>query len=131
MDNSLTFSAEVTGVTLSAVSSILGDTEMKSILSTTSSLVQSTNTAIKKDFFANKTGSALVNQMAATRADVGKDIVVGQKKTVAEYTFEAALRDTLRYDEAGSVHDALIALDTTAGNQKQEAEKALADEKAK
>ena len=127
--NALTFSAEVTGVTLSAVSAIIGDAETKTIVSTASALVQSTDASIKKDFFANKTSSALINQMSASRADVAADIVRGQNQPLDKYGFEAALRDAVRYDKAGLIHDALIALDSTAAGTRDCATKQLAETK--
>ena len=103
------------------MSAILGDVETKTILSTTSSLVQSTKTAVDKDFFAEQTSSALVSTMDGLRDTKKAQIIASEKKLLGAYSFEAAMNDALTYDDAGSINSALLTMASDAGRKKEAA----------
>jgi hypothetical protein len=127
--NSLSFFGEVTATTLSAVSALLGDVDTKSIVSTASTLTQSTKTSIDKNFFANNSTNALVGKMDADRATIRQTITTNEGADLSDYGFEAALNDIRKYDDAGTVTSALISLAADASSQKKTAEKNLNDMK--
>jgi hypothetical protein len=125
----LSFFGEVTATTLSAVSALLGDVDTKSIVSTASTLTQSTKTSIDKNFFANNSTNALVGKMDADRATIRQTITTNEGADLSDYGFEAALNDIRKYDDAGTVTSALISLAADASSQKKTAEKELNDMK--
>ena len=66
----------------------------------------------------------LINTMQAERAKVATDINTMMKKKVAEYSMQAAIRDLIRYRNAGHITPALAAL------ARQAAESATTEETA-
>jgi hypothetical protein len=126
--NTIGFVGEVTSTTLSAVAALLGDADLKSILSTASTLTQSTKTNIDKSFFSNSSTGTIVAKMDALRAAKLKTIVDGTAPNVGldHYGFEQALNDVRRYDDAGTVPAALIALAAQASTDKNTQEDDLA-----
>lgn len=127
--NSLSFFGEVTATTLSAVSALLGDVDTKSIVSTASTLTQSTKTSIDKNFFANNSTNAMVGKMDADRATIRQTITTNEGAGLDGYGLEAALNDVRKYDDAGTVTSALLSLAADASSQKKTAEKGLNDMK--
>lgn len=129
--NWITFSAEVAGTTLSAVSALVADVDTKSIISTASTLTQSTKVSIDKDFFAQQTTSAIVAKMEARRAEEHTIIIQAQAKSLDAYGLEAALEDSIAYDDRGTLQSAIIAINADAGSQRESQEKQLVEEKHK
>jgi len=123
--NTLDFLGEVTSTTVSAVGALIGDVDTKSILSTTSTLTQSTKTSIDKAFYSNKSTDAIISKMDALRATQLQVIVTGEDKEPPTYGLEAALNDVRKYDDAGTVPTALIAINADAAANKNDAEHKL------
>ncbi|WP_260702969.1 hypothetical protein [Edaphobacter flagellatus] len=115
--NSLTFGAEVTGATLSAVSALIGDVDTKSILSTASTLVQSTKTSIDNQFFQQQSAAAIIAKMDASRDAEFVIIKTNELQEISGYGLEAALNDSLAYDQVGTIQSALVSLATDAAQQ--------------
>lgn len=123
--NAISFVSDVTGTTLSAVSALVGVPDTKSILSTASTLTQSTKSNMDKDLFQQQSTSAVVAQMDAMRAAQHKIIVAHQGDPIADYGLEKALNDALAYDQAGTVQSALIAIEANASAEKNKSESEL------
>jgi hypothetical protein len=118
----MNFSAEVAGTTLSAVSALVGDVDLKSIISTTSALTQSTKVSIDKNLYAQQQTTAIVNKMDALRATIHTSIDSSQTVVIQQYGLEKALADAVKYDDAGTIQNAIIALTAAAGSDKTEQE---------
>jgi len=116
--NTVGFAAETAATTLSAVSALLGDADTKSILSTASTLTQSTKIGIDKSFFKEKSTEAIVAKMDSLRAERRQVLTRHESEEVANYGLEAALNDARQYDFAGRPETALIALASDAASQK-------------
>ncbi len=119
------FVTETLGTTLSSVSALLGDVDTKSILSTTSSLSQSTLTSAEKNYLADKANDAIVAKMDELRATQLKIIIDHRSDPIDAYGINAALNDAAAYDRAGSLHNALLSISGEAANKKNDAEKQL------
>ena len=123
--NTLDFLGEVTSTTVSAVAAIVGDADTKSMLSTASTLTQSTKTSIDKAFYNNNSTEAIISKMDALRATKRQTITKAEGSDLKTYGLEAALGDIRQYDDAGTVPTALIAINADAGADKADAEHKL------
>lgn len=123
--NTLDFLGEVTSTTLSAVSALIGDVDTKSILSTASTLTQSTKVSIDKAFFKSTSTEAIVAKMDALRATKQQTITTNEALDKDKWGLEAALNDVRQYDDAGTVQTALISITADAASAKTKAETEL------
>jgi hypothetical protein len=94
----------------------------KSILSTTSTLTQSTKTSLDKAFYNGTSTDAIISKMDALRATQLQGIITGEGKGLASYGLETAFNDVRKYDDAGTVPTALIAIGADAAASKNKAE---------
>jgi hypothetical protein len=123
--NTVAFLGEVTSTTISAVSALIGDADTKSILSTASSLTQSTNVSVDKNFFKNASTEAIVAKMDQMRADQRRLILTNEEKPGLDtYSLEAALNDVRQYDDAGTIQRAVLAIGADTAKHKNDSETA-------
>lgn len=123
--NAINFVADVSGTTLSAVSALVGVPDTKSILSTASTLTQSSKANLDKDVFLQQSTGAVVSEMDALRAAQHKIIIGHLGDSIHDYGLEQALNDALAYDQAGTIQSALIAIEANAATQKNTHESKL------
>jgi hypothetical protein len=121
--DTLSFVSETTSTTLSAVSAILGGVDTKSILSTASALVGSSQVSFDKNFFQKQTTNALITEMDALRLTTLNDIKNNTKKNTDDYSLEEAIVDLKAYLAAGTLPKALRALEGQSALQLNQAQK--------
>jgi len=63
------------------------------------------------NFYDEKTTNVLIKQMDASRSQILSEIKQSQAKSTAEYSFDAALDDIVRYFEVGTLNRAFTELD--------------------
>jgi len=113
-----TFIGEVGSASLSAVGTLVGASSLKDILSTASTLTQSTNVSIQKDFFQKQTDYAILGEMDADRLKKWSEIADLMKNNdLNTYSLNAALNDLLEYKRVGTATAALTSIEQHAGAQ--------------
>jgi len=114
------FVGEVGAASLTAVGTLVGATDLKNILTTASTLTQSTNVSIQKDFFQKQTEYAILAEMDADRSKQWSTITqLMVMDDVNTYSLSAALDDLQQYKRVGTATAALTSLTQQAGAQKQ------------
>lgn len=116
------FLGEVSGASLTGVATLVEDMALKDILTTASSLVQSTSVSVQKNYYQKQTSYAILNVMDADRAKKWSqiyDLLVNNG--LADYSLSAALADLVEYRRAGTAIHALTSIQQAAGAQKTEA----------
>jgi hypothetical protein len=108
--DSTNFGGEVASASLTAVATLVGVTDLKDILTTASTLTQSTSVSIQKNYFQKQTEYTILAQMDGDRLTKWNEIVQFMKKDVGEYTVGAALDDLQEYRREGTAVAALTAL---------------------
>lgn len=68
------------------------------------------NEAVDVEAWGNQAPEILINTMRAERSEVAKEISIMKNESVSTYTLQAAIRDLIRYRNAGYVTSALTAL---------------------
>jgi len=96
---------------------IINGERAKTILGAVTTALTGARTSYEKNFYDDKTASALVSQMTAERKEALVPILQGLSGAVEEYPLTTAIIDLNNYQFAGSIDGAL------AGIQKQAAEK--------
>ncbi len=81
---------------------------------------------VDKSYYYQKTTSALVTSMNASRKEVLLRILEGVKKPLAQYSFSQALADTHDYYAAGTLTSAVAAVQAGAAAREAKADQALA-----
>lgn len=81
---------------------------------------------VDKSYYYQKTTSALVTTMNASRKEVLLRILDGVKKPLADYSFSQALADTHDYYAAGTLLSAVAAVQAGAAARETRADQALA-----
>lgn len=110
-----TFVGEVGAAALTAVGTLVGASDLKDILTTASTLTQSTNVSIQKNFYQKQTEYAILAEMDADRAKQWLIIVNLMKQPVSQYLLSAALNDLQEYKRAGTATAALTEMTQQAG----------------
>ncbi|MGH9513226.1 MAG: hypothetical protein ACRD2U_13925 [Terriglobales bacterium] len=113
------FLGETSAATLTAVATVVGATATKDILTTASTLVQSTSVSAQKNFYQKQTSYAIINVMDSERAKKWAliyDLVV--KNDIDKYPLSEALSDLVDYRRAGGALQALTSILQTAGQTK-------------
>lgn len=96
---------------LSAVSAAVGGETIKTILSTSSSIVNAGGTGIRAEFYQNLLAAAIVKKISEVRAETLQAINQKQKdSSVAEYGIDAALLDVEKYHKQCSFYIGLVEL---------------------
>jgi hypothetical protein len=117
--DSAIFLGETSAASLTAVATLIGATPTKDILTTASTLVQSTSVSAQKNYYQKQTSYAILNVMDSQRAKKWAtiyDLLV--KNDVDKYPLSAALSDLVEYRRAGTAIQALTSIQETAGQVK-------------
>ena len=113
------FLGETSAASLTAVATLVGASPTKDILTTASTLVQSTSVSAQKNFYQKQTSYAILNVMDSDRATKWAaiyDLMV--KYGIDKYPLSAALSNLLDYRKAGTALQALTSIQQTAGATK-------------
>jgi hypothetical protein len=120
--------ADATQLGLTAAATVVGATEVKDILSATSTAFQGTRISFDKNFFEQKTTEALVSQMRATRKTLNAQILLSlSTRDVKNYPLESAWSEVVSYYYAGTIPSALVDIASKAGNDAVKADQSLKD----
>ncbi len=102
---------------LSAAATVVGATEVKDILSATSTALEGTRLSFDKNFFEQKTTESLISQMRASRETLQAQILKSlSTRDVTSYPLEAAWIDVVNYYYAGTIPSALVDIASKAGS---------------
>jgi|HubBroStandDraft_1064217.scaffolds.fasta_scaffold27100_3 hypothetical protein len=113
---------------LSAAATLVGASDIKDILSATSTAFQGTRLSVDKNFFEQKTTESLVSQMRASRKNLQAQILLSlSNRDVDSYPLESAWGDVVNYYYAGTIPSALVDIAGKAGNDALKADKTLKD----
>jgi hypothetical protein len=115
---------------LTAAATLVGASDIKTILAATSTAFQGAQTSFDKNFFEQKTTEALVSQMRASRKTLQAQIITNlSTRNPTSYPLEAAWTDVIAYYYAGTLPSALVAIASKAGSDDVKAGQSLADAK--
>ncbi|MFZ6639750.1 hypothetical protein ACO0LL_08390 [Undibacterium sp. TC4M20W] len=116
--------ADILELALSTAATLTGAERARKNLTALLTGVKGSRLSIDKNFFADKTYGTLVAQMRTSRANISADIY---KKlallSVEEYSLEQAEIDLVSLFNAGTLHEAVIAVANKAGQDAVSAEK--------
>lgn len=98
-----------------AAIAVVGAPDIKDLLAASAVALHGTRLSFDKNFFQERTTSAILSQMRASRADVQAQIIKRSADTVSGYSLEEAWKDLQRYFNAGTIQSALIQIDASAG----------------
>lgn len=123
-DNSVNFIGDVITLGLTSAATIAGGTEAKTILSGVATVVTGVKTAYDADYLHKQTITAIINQMNSSRADAKAALVAGLARKDSDYPLRTgALPDFEKYDQSGSIAQAIVTLEqnsSTAAQKSQE-----------
>lgn len=103
---------------LTAATTVVGASDVKDILSATSTAFHGTWTSLDKNYFQDKTTEAIVSQMRATRKTKQAQIITSlATRDVSSYPLEAAWIDLVDFYYAGTVPSALVEIAAQAGSK--------------
>ena len=124
--DTVSFAGEVAAAGLSGVGALVGAGGMKDILSIASTLTQSTNVSIQKNYFQRQAGYAILAQMDSDRLTKWSEIADSIKNNdVDTYSLSNALDDLQEYRRLGTATAALTNIQQRTGAQNIEASAAL------
>jgi hypothetical protein len=113
---------------LSAAATLVGASDIKDILSATSTAFQGTRLSVDKNFYEQKTTESLVSQMRASRKNLQAQILRSlSNRDVNSYPLESAWGDVVNYYYAGTIPSALVDIAGKAGNDAVTADQTLKD----
>jgi hypothetical protein len=113
---------------LSAAATLVGASDIKDILSATSTAFQGTRLSVDKNFFEQKTTESLISQMRASRKNLQAQILLSlSNRDVNSYPLESAWGDVVNYYYAGTIPSALVDIAGKAGNDAVKADQTLKD----
>lgn len=113
---------------LSAAATLVGASDIKDILSATSTAFQGARLSVDKNFFEQKTTESLVSQMRASRKNLQAQILLSlSSRDVNSYPLESAWGDVVNYYYAGTIPSALVDIAGKAGNDAIKADQTLKD----
>ena len=108
---------------LTAATTVVGASDVKDILSATSTAFHGTWTSVDKNFFRDKTTEAIISQMRATRKTKQAQIITNlANRDAASYPLDAAWIDLVDFYYAGTVPSALVEIASNAGSNAQQAD---------
>jgi hypothetical protein len=111
---------------LSAAATLVGASDIKDILSATSTAFQGTRLSVDKNFFEQKTTESLISQMRASRKNLQAQILLSlSSRDVNSYPLESAWGDVVNYYYAGTIPSALVDIAGKAGNDAVKADQTL------
>jgi hypothetical protein len=94
-------------------------------LAATAAGVGGSKAIVDKNYYFEKTVSALVATMNASRKEVLLRILEGVRKPLADYTFSQAVADTHDYYAAGTLNSAIASAQASAAVRETKADQAL------
>lgn len=100
---------------LGLATTIAGGEHTKTVLGAITTAFAGTRTSYEKNFYDDKTASALVTQMNAERKVALIPILAGSKSSVADYPLTTAIVDLANYEFAGTIAGALQGVQRDAG----------------
>jgi len=103
---------------INGATAMMGAAQTKAILGAISTGLVGAKASIDKNFFANASRDALFNKMDALRADALALIIANKKKTIAEYTMDAAFLELDHYYAVGTIQKALESINAASGTDK-------------
>ncbi|PYX69761.1 MAG: hypothetical protein DMG72_20070 [Acidobacteria bacterium] len=122
LQNTAIFLGETSGASLTAVATLVGATQTKDILTTASTLAQSTSVSAQKNYYQKQTSYAILNVMDSDRANKWSKIYDNLATLdVDKYPLSAALSDLVDYRRAGTAFQALTSIQQAAGAVKETA----------
>ncbi len=111
---------------LSAAATVVGASEVKDILSATSTALEGTRLSFDKNFFEQKTTESLISQMRASRKTLQAQILLSlSTRDVGSYPLEAAWMDVIHYYYAGTISSALVDIASKTGSDEVAADQHL------
>ena len=108
-------SIDILGITAGAAGAAVTGAAASRVLSSVSTVISGTGTAMNKNLYYEKTMPALLALMDARRAEVRADILDGLLLSVAIYPLSRAIADLERYLHAGSIPGAISGVVKAAG----------------
>jgi hypothetical protein len=107
---------------LTAATTVVGASDIKDILSATSTAFHGTWTSLDKNYFQDKTTEAILSQMRATRKTKQAQIITSlTNRDVSSYPLDAAWIDLVDFYYAGTVPSALVEISSSAGASAEQA----------
>jgi hypothetical protein len=120
--NAVSVGSDLIGLVLGGLIATTGNSTTKAALGAASAGIIGANTAINKDLYYQKTIPALLAQMEADRLNAILPIAAGMRLSDANYPLMQAYIDLDSYKNAGSIPDAINAVNKNAGNAKDQAQ---------
>ena len=113
------FLGETSAASLTAIATLVGASPTKDILTTASTLVQSTSISAQKNYYQKQTSYTILNVMDSQRAKQWAAIYdrVAQND-IDKYPLSEALSDLVEYRKDGTGLQALTSIQETAGQVK-------------
>ena len=127
--NAVTLGGDLVALAPTGLVATTGNAATKSALGAASTGVIGAKAAIDKDLYYQKTIPALLAQMEADRLKALLPITAGLKLSDADYPLMQAYIDLNAYQSAGSIPAAINAVNTNAGNAKENAQNAITFER--
>lgn len=116
--------ADIASITLDVVSSLVTPPSTKSITAAVSGAITASKVSIDKNYFYDKSLSALLSTMRSQRKEFRSVILRGMKAGTDEYPLAAAHQDVYDYFFAGTIDGAVANVIKEAGAQQVRAEEA-------
>ena len=115
------FGADIADLGVDLATTVVGSAATKTILGAISAGITGTQASVHKNFYFEKTVSAIVATMNASRKQVLIPILAGQRRGVDAYPLGQGLSDLDNYYFAGTFLGALNAIVAEAGENEQAA----------
>jgi hypothetical protein len=110
---------------LNIAGGVVPATTAKTILSPVAAGITGAKTPIDKNLFYEQTMPALISKNEALRLKVKAEIYEKMQDNITKYPLSAALDDLLRYQQAGTIHYALVGITVDAGKSAKEAQEKI------
>ncbi|MDD5170991.1 MAG: hypothetical protein PHN75_19395 [Syntrophales bacterium] len=115
-------------ISVSLAASLTGGEMAKSVLSAIAAGVTGIKASVDKNYYYDKTISAMGATMNAQRKTVAVRILAGMNKSLEEYPFGQGLADLYEYYQAGTLLGAVSTIQAEAGVKEKIADDAIKDE---
>lgn len=108
--------ADAVQLGISAAATVVGDTDVKDLLTASLGAFQGTRLSADKNFFREKTTESILSQMRASRDSKKADLIAGLgNRDVTQYPWDAVWMDLVNLYYAGTVPSALVEIASTSG----------------
>jgi hypothetical protein len=119
------FTADVVGLGAAATSSFVHGERVVHILGASLTAFAGGRRSAQLNFYDDQTTSIVSKQMDASRSQILAEIKQNQRKSTADYSFDACLDDIIRYFDAGTLNRAFTDLDKQTSLQSEVARKGV------